>query len=323
MANMYSLQNKRIVVFGGTGFVGRALIPRLIRRGAYVTLFARHPERCQELGVLQRLRAVAGDVHDPEATRRALAGQNAAVNLVGVLDLPPRLMRVLHVDWPGRLAEGSEHLDRLVHISAAGADPRGPSRYFATKGEGEARIRRARAPWTILAPSAVFGPGDSLFNRFAALLKLAPLVMPVVRSHARFSPLYVGDLAEAIVRVLTREDRIGQHLALGGPEEWTMRGMVTYTARQIGVRRLLINLPDPVARLQAVFMGLLPGRPFSPDQYKSLTVDTAVPSAALRALGVEPAAVETVVPAYLGSAQRQAEFNRFRQEGVGKFSSNP
>ncbi|MGH8162506.1 MAG: NAD(P)H-binding protein, partial [Gammaproteobacteria bacterium] len=157
---MHTLENKRIVVFGGSGFIGRAVIPRLIRRGAYVTLFARYPERCQELMVLPRLRGVAGDVRDPEATKRALAGQDAAVNLVGVLDLPPRIMRAMHVDWPGRLAEECEHLERLVHVSAAGANPQGPSRYLKTKGEGEARIRRARAPWTILAPSVVFGPGD-------------------------------------------------------------------------------------------------------------------------------------------------------------------
>ncbi len=316
---MNTIHNKRIVVFGGSGFIGRALIARLARRGAYVTLFARHPERCRELMVLSRLRAVQGDVRDPVAVAHALAGQDAAVNLVGVLDAPPKTMRALHVDWPERLAESGRGLDRLVHLSAVGAAPDGASRYLATKGEGESRIRRARAPWTILAPSVVFGPGDTLFNRFATLLRLAPGVMPVVRPQARFSPVYVNDVAEAILRVLVRTDPGGRHLALGGPEEWTMRELLVYTRRLIGVKRLLINLPDPLARLQGAFMGLLPGQPFSSDQFRTLTVDAVATSAELRALGITPTAVEAIVPLYLGPAQRQAELDRFRREGGGSF----
>jgi NADH dehydrogenase len=319
---MYSLENKRIAVFGGSGFIGRALVARLVRGGAWVTVFARHPYRYREMRVLSRLRAVAGDVRDAEAVRRVLAEQEGAVNLIGVLDAGPKPMRALHVDWPARLAESARALDRLVHVSAAGADRQGPSRYLATKGEGEARIRRAKAPWTIIAPSVIFGPGDTLFNRFAALLRFAPGVMPVVRPHARFSPVYVEDVAEAIARVLTRADRAGHHLALGGPEEWTMREIIAYTRRQIGVRRMLVNVPDPIAKLQGAFMGFVPGRPFSLDQYRSLTVDAAVASDALRALGIAPTSVETIVPAYLGAAQRQVEYDRFRHEGAGKFSSN-
>ncbi|MGH8273315.1 MAG: complex I NDUFA9 subunit family protein [Gammaproteobacteria bacterium] len=320
---MYTLEGERIVVFGGSGFIGRAVVTRLANAGAYVKVFARHPERRQELLVLPRVRTVRGDVGDSEAVARALDGQSAAVNLVGVLDRSPKTMRALHVDWPARLAESGAGLERIVHVGAAGAAPDGPSRYLATKGEGEARIRRASAPWTILAPSVVFGPGDTLFNRFAALLKLAPGVMPVVRAGARFSPVYVEDVAEAIARVLTRADRVGHHLALGGPDVWTMREIIAYTQRQIGVKRLLLNLPDPIAKLQGAFMGLAPGRPFSLDQYRSLTVNTDVGSDSLSALDITPTAVETIVPAYLGAAQRQVEFDRFRHEGVGKFSSNP
>ncbi|MDN5865536.1 MAG: complex I NDUFA9 subunit family protein [Gammaproteobacteria bacterium] len=314
---MFSIRDKRIVVFGGTGFIGRELITRLARSGAYVTLFARHPQRCQELGVLQRVRAVTGDVRDPLAVARALAGQHVAVNLVGVLAAPPKPMRALHVDWPARLAEGGSALEHIVHVSAAGANSSGPSRYLATKHEGEARLRETAAPWTILAPSVVFGPGDTLFNRFASLLRMAPGVMPVVRAQARFSPVYVGDVAEAVIAVLTRPDYAGQRIELGGPEAWTMRGILAYTCRQLGLKRLLVDVPDPLARLQGAVMGLLPGQPFSTDQYRSLTVDTDVGDAALSALGIEPAAVEAHVPFYLGAVSRQAQFDRFRREGGG------
>ncbi|MGH8224997.1 MAG: complex I NDUFA9 subunit family protein [Gammaproteobacteria bacterium] len=320
---MNTIHNKRIVVFGGSGFIGRALIAHLARGGAYVTLFARHPQRSRELMVLPRLRVVQGDVRDPVAVAHALAGQDAAVNLVGVLDAPPKTMRALHVDWPERLAESGRELDRLVHVSAVGAAADGASRYLSTKGEGESRIRRAPAPWTIIAPSVVFGPGDTLFNRFATLLRLAPGIMPVVRPQARFSPVYVDDVAKAILRVLLRADQAQKHLALGGPEEWTMRELLAYTRQQIGVRRLLLNLPDPLARMQGAFMGLLPGRPFSTDQFRTLSVDAVADSAALRALGITPTAVEAVVPLYLGAAQRQAELDRFRREGGGSFIAAP
>src|SRR5690625_918197 len=261
--DMYTIQDKRIAVFGGTGFIGRELVAQLAHGGAYVTVFARHPQRCQEVGVLQRVRTVAGDVNDPLAVVRALAGQAAAVNLVGVLEASPKPMRALHVDWPARLAESARDVDRIVHVGAAGADPDGPSRYLVTKGEGEAEIRQAAAPWTILAPSVVFGPGDSLFNRFATLLKLAPGMMPVVRPEARLSPVYVGDVARAIVDVMIRDESAGQRFELGGPDVWTMRDILEYTRRQLGIKRLLINQPEPLAWLEGWIRGLLPAQPVS------------------------------------------------------------
>ena len=314
---MYTLRDKRIVVFGGTGFIGRNLVARLVQAGAYVTLVARHPQRYQGLGVLPRLRMVRGDVRDAACVGQALAGQDAAINLVGVLDGGSRQLRALHVDWPKRLVESGRELGRIVHVSAVNADTAGPSRYLATKGEGEAAIMVARVPWTIVAPSVVFGIDDTLFNRFASLLRLSPGVMPVVRPQTRFSPVYVGDVAEAIVRALVRDDMADRRLPIGGPEIWTMRELLAYTRRQMGARRLLIDLPDPLARLQGVAMGLLPGRPFSPDQYRTLGVDAVADSAALHELGIDPRIVETLVPWYLGDDRHQIRLDRFRQETGG------
>jgi len=314
---MYTVKNKRIVLFGGTGFLGRELATRLYRSGAYVTLVARHPERCRELMVLPRVRALQGDVRDAAFVGRALAGQDAAVNLVGVLTAPPKIMRALHIDWPARLAESGRDLERLVHVSACNADPQGPSRYIATKGEGEARIRESQAPWSIVAPSLVFGPGDSFFNKFATLLRLAPLALPVVRPHARFTPVYVGDVAEAIVRTLARPDLAGRRLALGGPEEWTMRDVLHYLRRIMGLKKALIDLPDSLAKLQGAMMGMLPGEPFSLEQYRTLTVDAVAGTEVLRDLKIDPEAVEGVVPLYLGMQRRQAQFDRYRHRSGG------
>lgn len=320
---MYTIQNKRIAVFGGTGFIGRELVAQLARGGAYVTVFARYPERCQEIMVLQRVRTVAGDVNDPLAVARVLADQDGAVNLVGMLDGSPKPMRALHVDWPARLVESARDVDRIVHVGAAGADPDGPSRYLATKGEGEAEIRTAAAPWTILSPSVVFGPGDSLFNRFATLLKLAPGMMPVVRPEARFSPVWVGDVARAIIEVMIKDEYAGQRFELGGPDVWTMREILEYTRRQLGIKRLLINQPEVLARLQARIMGLVPGRPFSLNQLYSLNVNTDVGQAGLDALGIVPTGVEAIVPAYLRQSVRQAQLDRFRSEGGGGETAAP
>ena len=311
---MHTLRDKRIVVFGGTGFIGRQLTTRLAGAGAYVTVMARYPQRCQQLGVLPRVRMVRGDVRDAVGVGQVLAGQHAAINLVGVLDGSERQLQALHVDWPKRLVGSGRALERIVHLGAVNADADGPSRYLVTKGRGEAAIRESGTPWTIVAPSVVFGAGDTLFNKFALLLRLSPGVMPVVRPAARYSPVHVGDVAEAVVRALLREDTAGRRLSLGGPEIWTMREMLVYTRRQIEVRRLLIDLPESLARMQAMVMGLLPGRPFSSDQYRTLSVDGTAEPTVLRELGVEPATVDEIVPTYLGRGRLQARLDRFRQE---------
>lgn len=316
-AAMHSIQDKRIVIFGGTGFLGRELAARLARGGAYVTLLSRHPYRRKELQVLPRLRMVQGDVRDATAVARALSGQDAAINLVGVLDGPPKQLRALHVDWPKRLVESGRELKRIVHVSASNADAEAASRYLSTKGQGEAAIRESRVPWTILAPSVIFGRYDTFFNRFALLLRLAPGVMPVVRPGARFSPVCVADVADAIVATLTRDDLAGRRVMLGGEEIWTMRGILEYTRRLLHLRRLLVNAPPAMARMQARVMGLLPGRPFSMDQYRTLQVDAVAGPEGLRELGIEPTAVEAMVPTYLGPSRYQAQLDRFRHSASG------
>ncbi len=320
---MHSIKDKRIVIFGGTGFIGRELAARLIRGGAYVTVMARHPQRNKGLLVMPRVRMLQGDVRDATDVGQALSGQDAAVNLVGILDGAPRQMQALHVDWPRRLVDSGRDLKRLVHVGAVNADAGSDSRYLATKAQGEAAIREAGVPWTIVAPSVVFGPGDTFFNRFALLLKLAPGVMPVIRPEARFSPVFVSDVAEAIIAGLTRDDLSGKRLEVGGPEDWTMRQVVEYTRRQIGVRRLLVNVPPAMAKMQARVMGLLPGRPFSLDQYRTLQVDATAGPEGLRGLGIEPTPVDTIVPAYLGKSRKQVLYDRFRHESAGALVPPP
>ncbi|MGH8427569.1 MAG: complex I NDUFA9 subunit family protein [Gammaproteobacteria bacterium] len=314
---MHTIRDKRIVLFGGTGFLGRELAVRLANGGAYVTVAARHPQRSRILMVLPRVNLRRGDVRDAAFVESVLAGQDAVVNLVGILDGSPKRMRALHVDWPARLAQAGAGLSRLVHVSAAGADPQGASLYLRTKGEGENRIHAARAPWTVIAPSAMFGPGDSFFNRFAMLLRLSPGIMPVVRPQARFTPVYVEDVAEAIARVLLRDDLAGEHLQFGGPQTWAMREILVYIREQIRVRRLLLDLPDGLAKMQGIAMSLLPGKPFSLDQFRTLTVDSIADTGDFALLGIKPSGVRAIVPQYLGKGRRQERFDRFRRKSDG------
>lgn len=321
---MHTIKGTQIVVFGGGGFLGRVVANRLARGGAYVTVVSRHPERHRELKILPRLKLVTGDVRDPAFVGRILDGRHAAVNLVGVLGGGGRQLQALHVDWPARLAQTGAGLDRLVHVSARGADPNARSRYLVSKGGGEARIRAGAAPWTIIAPSVIFGPGDGLFDRFARLFRMVPGVVPVIKPQSRFSPVYVADVAAAIVCSLTRPELAGERLEVGGPEIWTLREIMRYTRRLIGVRRLLLNVPDGLASMQAALMGLLPGEPFSLDQLRTLGVGSVVTDNALERLGIEPTPIGAVVPYYLGDQRRQVVFDRYRHshfKGVSITSS--
>lgn len=313
------MRYQRIVVFGGTGFVGRAIVTRLAKAGARVTVVARHPYRNNGIRVLPKVRLVSADVRDPTAPAQMLAGQDAAINLIGVLNSPPKPMRDLHAHWPARLASLAEQagVSRLLHVSALGADPAGPSRYLRTKGQGEKAIRESQVPWTVLKPSVIFGPGDGLFSLFATMLKISPGFMPVIRPRVRMSPVYVWDVADAVIRSLDSLEMVGETLSLCGPEEFTMRELVAYTAQTSGYKRVLVNMPDFMARIQARFMSLLPGSPFTLDNFRSLLVDSVCEESGLARLGIEPTPVGAVVPAYLGALRAQFTLDNYRKGHSG------
>lgn len=314
---MRDLENKRVVIFGGTGFLGRAVVNRLAKQKAYVTVVARHTERRKELKVLPQVRLVQGDVTDAAFVGSVMAGQDIAVNLVGALGGGRRNLKGINDEWPARLAATAEQLELLIHVSAMGADPTSRCNYLSSKAGGEVHIRSGAAPWVIFSPSVIFGPGDSFFWRFAKLLKGSPPIFPVVRGRARFAPVFVGDVADAIVSVMGRPDLAGNSFELGGPDIWTLHEILRYTCRQIGSRKILLDVPDVVGRVMALLVSLLPGAPLTLDMFRALSTDSVPQRSDLKDYFLDqPTAVESIVPYYLGPLSKQATFDRYRHQRV-------
>ena len=303
------MKPQSIVVLGGTGFVGHHLVPRLQRDGHCITLLSRNREQHRELGVLPRVAVVNADVHDHAALTRHLAGADAAINLVGILNergSDGRGFRKAHVELTENLiaACAAAHVPRLLQMSSLRAGE-GDSHYLATRGEADARVQASELAWTIFRPSVIFGPGDGLFFRFARLLRMAP-VLPLARAHAKFAPVYVGDVAEAFARALIHPHTIGRIYELAGPRAIELREVVRWTARMIGKRRLVIGLPDA--------LGLVPSGTEPAGRIVATTCErAAVPAGAVLTswkvampeARTDPAKPRTAVKATSGVRQRR------------------
>ena len=292
-----------IVILGGTGFVGRHLVPRLHRDGHRITVLSRNRDTHRELSVLPGVRVVNADVHDPVALRARLEGADAAVNLVGILNergSDGSGFRKAHVELTRSLVESciATGVPRLLQMSALRAGE-GASHYLKTRGEADRIVQASPLAWTIFRPSVIFGPGDGLFFRFASLLRIAP-VLPLARAGAMFQPVYVGDVAEAFARALVHPRTAGQVFELGGPRSIALGELVRWTARMMGRRRWVIALPDPLGAVQARVGEWLPGKPISRDNFRSLGTDSIARSDGLGALGIVATPMEVVVPRLLG-----------------------
>lgn len=305
-----------IVIFGGTGFVGRHLVARLVAAGHDVLVPSRNRSMQRELHIVPQARVINVDVYSDAALRELLQGAHAVINLIGILNERGRNGRgfeAAHTGFTKKLiaacqASGTR---RLLQMSALNAG-RGRSHYLRTRGEAEAAVKASGLDWTIFQPSVIFGPGDGLFARFAGLLKLAP-VLPLARAGAKFAPVHVGDVAEAFVRALTRPASIGQTYELYGPDVLTLKQIVQYTAQCMGLRRAVLALPDALGRIQAALMDFMPGKPFSTDNFLSLQVDSVGGIDGLHRLGIEPTPISAVIPALLGPDPQQRRLDRFRR----------
>lgn len=306
----------KLVVLGGTGFVGRALVSRLARDGHQVRVLSRnlatHPLRMLPPGV--ELREL--DVYDPQALRAAIAGCDAVINLVGILNEAGdsgRGFRRAHVELTRQVITACQlaGVRRLLQMSALNAG-RGASHYLKSRGEAEAAVRASGLDWTIFQPSVIFGPGDGLFTRFAGLLRLAP-VLPLARAGAKFAPVCRDDVVEAFRRALADAGSIGQTYELYGPDVFTLADIVRLTARQLGLHRLVVPLPDVIGRVQAFVFDFVPGKPFSSDNYRSLLTDSVGGVDGLHRLGIVPTRVAERLPDILGHADdKQARYARYR-----------
>jgi NADH dehydrogenase len=307
-----------VCVLGGSGFVGGHLAALLTAHGYRVRIPTRRATRHAALRVLPGVDLVETDIHDAAALREVLRGCTAAVNLVAILNEGHAgdFQRV-HVELPRRLAalcrEGG--VRRLLHMSALNADAaRGTSRYLRTKGEGEDLMHQAEGlQVTSFRPSVIFGPGDHLFNRFARLLKLSP-IMPLACPQARFAPVFVGDVAQAMRAALEDTHTIGQRYDLCGPRVYTLRELVEYTARVLRLRRrCVVGLGPGLSRLQAAVLGHLPGKAFTYDNYLSLQTDAVCGGPFPAIFGIVPAAVETQAPLYLRHHDLGGRMDEYRR----------
>lgn len=306
---------KRVCVLGGTGFVGRHLVARLADSGHEVLVPTRRRERHRDLLVLPGVRLIETNVQDPATLRRLFAGQDAVVNLIGILNEKGRRgsgFRLVHVDLARKVIQACQDMGvrRLLHMSALNADQaKGSSWYLRTKGEAENQMHtfRGQIAVTSFKPSVIFGPDDSFTRRFAKLLRWTPGIFPLACPRARFAPVYVGDVVTAMEESLDDRSSFGQRYELCGPRSYTLIEIVRYIARVSGQRRWVIGLPDWASRWQARILGLFPGKPFTTDNYNSMLVDSVCARA-----DACPSSMEGMVPRYLGSGQNR-EYDRFRR----------
>ncbi|MGA8382759.1 MAG: complex I NDUFA9 subunit family protein, partial [Stellaceae bacterium] len=257
------MRNRRSAVLGGSGFIGRYVVQRLAARGDVIAVGCRRAEGARFLmpqGNVGQIAALNLEIGDEEVLPAFLAGNEALVNCVGILreSGPQRFDRVHHTG-PARLARLAREagIERFVHISAIGADSRSPSAYARTKAAGEAAVRDAFPTVTILRPSVVFGPEDQFFNRFAAMAMISPVLPLIGGGETRFQPVYVGDVAAAVVRCLDDPATAGRTYELGGPKTYSFRELIELLLAEIRRKRLLLDLPFGLAAFQARLMAIL------------------------------------------------------------------
>ena len=301
------MRNRLITVFGGTGFIGRHVVRRLAARGARILVPSRDPARgthLQPMGGVGQIVIERADLASEEALARVVQGAHAVVNLIGILyETGRQTFAEVQGELPGRIgrAAAAAGAARLVQISAIGADLQSASAYARSKAEGERAVRDAFPDATIMRPSIVVGPEDSFFNRFAAMARLLPALPLIGGGRTRFQPVYVGDVADAIVAALEWDVARGQTFELGGPQVYSFAQLMRYLLQVIGRRRLLVPVSFELATWQARMLELLPVPPLTRDQVELLKTDNVVGADALTLadLGVTPTPIELVVPDYL------------------------
>jgi uncharacterized protein YbjT (DUF2867 family) len=313
------MRAQSIVVLGGTGFLGTRLVARLIKDGRRVTVLSRDREQHKHLLVLPGLTLENCDVYAEAQLSEYFRGKDVVINLIGILNergFSGAGFRRAHTELTRGVLQASRSagVTRLLQVSALKAAVDAPSYYLRSKGDAEQLIRESSTAldWTIFQPSVMFGPGDSFLNRFAGLLAVSPWVFPLAKPNARFQPVLVDDVIEAILRCLHGGASSRQTYELGGPQIYSLREIVGLVAKLTAKRRWIVGLPDPVARLQAFAMDFVPGRPFSSDNYRSLTIDSVCAADGFAKLGIKAQSMVASARQYLGAHEDNARLSHNR-----------
>ena len=310
----------KVLVIGGGGFVGSCLVSRLAKQGIQATVPTRRREKRKSLSLLPGVELLAANVHDPMDLEEMVAEADAVINLSGMLhDRDSRApygrnFAAAHVELPEKIVAAMKRtgVRRLLHVSTVGAAENAPSAFYRSKAAGDAIVLNASDTLdvTVFRPSLIFGPGDSCLNLFALLMEFAPFLL-LSCTKTRFQPVYVGDVADALICALDRSDTFGNVYELCGPRIYTLRQLVEYVGELTGRRRPVIELTGALARLQAKLLGFLPNPPMSPDSLRSLQIDN-VADGHLNFPVWQPQSLEAVAPTYLGPSKSKARLSEFR-----------
>ncbi len=315
------MSTPRVLVLGGSGFVGRHVCEQLTRLGWQITVPTRRAVNAASVQSLPGLTVIEASVHQEADLARLMPGHDAVVNLVAVLHGNEERFEQVHVQLPGKIASAMKKagVQRLVHVSALGADPQGPSMYQRSKARGETVLHNAGLQLTVLRPSVIFGAEDKFLNLFADLQAVAPF-MPLAGSGTRFAPVWVADVARAVAVCLQKPDTIGQTYELCGPDVLTLGELVKKAGQWAGVNhgrgRPVVGLPMWVGWLQAAAMEMAPGEPLmSRDNLASMKVDNVATGQlpGLAALGIQAASAAGVAPGYLGHRGPRSRLNTWRE----------
>lgn len=303
-----------VTLFGGTGFLGRAIAGRLAGQGTRLRIAVRRPELANDLVAAYQpgqVEALRGDVREAESVAQAIEGASAVVNAVGLyLEQGGATFEAVHIRGAQQVARQAARLGvpRLVHVSGIGAAEDSPSSYVQARARGDAVAQAAFPEATILRPSVLFGPGDAFFTSLAAIARMTPVLPLFGTGRTRLQPVYVGDVAAAVSASIERPDAVGKVFELGGPDVFTYRALLQLTLDHIGRRRLLLPVPFLIWDLLAACAGLLPRPPLTRAQVVLMKADNTVGRGVpgLPELGIEPTSVEAVLPRILPAAIRPA-----------------
>ncbi len=306
-----------VCIIGGTGFVGRQIVHQLVARGLRVRVPTRRRERVKNLIVLPTVDVINADVHDPVTLSRLVSGCDAVISLAGILheNRKGEFVRV-HTELPRKIVDACRErgVRRLLHISALKCAHDAPSEYLRSKAGGEQQIRVAQASGirtTIFRPSVIFGPDDRFLNLFARLARALPAVM-LACPNARFQPVYVDDVARAVVESLDLAPTYGANLELCGPGTYTLQELVRFVCGVLRMERPILPLNDEMSYVMARMMEWLPVKLMSRDNYYSMKIDNVCDCPFPALLGFTPSAMEAVVPLYLLDITPRARYGGFR-----------
>ena len=313
-----------VTVFGGSGFLGRNAVRALAKAGYRIRVAVRYPNQAQYLppmGSVGQIQLMKCNVLDQDAVARACQGADAVVNLVGILATAGgQGFDDVHVAAVGNIAMAAKAAGArtLVHVSSLGADPEAESHYAKTKGEGEKLLREEFSNATILRPSLLAGPDDDFFNKFAALARMLPMLPLIGGGHTKFQPVFVGDVADAIVKCVSDTATKGKTYELGGPGTYSFKALMQLVLQETGRSRLLLPVPFWLASIKAMFLQFLPGKLLTPDQVTSLKADNLVSPNALtfKDLGIAPDSIEAILPSYLWRFRPRGEYDEAVRERV-------